>query len=144
MRILFFGMRVLSMICICGAIVGATAQESPDFKQGFAQGFKDGFDEGYRKAMAEQGAAVAAASKGFPISIGSATYGPDSGASCDARRFVAPRVNGRRSASIDVTNQMCGDPSPGKRKSLNITYLCGNITKTASAYEHRTAYLSCD
>ena len=144
MRILFSSARKLSIVFICCLAFGAVGQESPDFKQGYAQGFKDGFDEGYRKAMAEQGAASTAASKGFPIAITSATYGPDSGASCDARRFVAPRANGRTSASIDVTNQMCGDPSPGKRKSLNVTYLCGNIAKTASAYEHRTVYLSCD
>jgi hypothetical protein len=124
--------------------LGAAAQESYDFKQGYSRGFRDGFDEGYRKAVTEQGAAGIAASKGFPIAITSATYGPDSGSSCDARRFVAPRANGRTSASIDVSNQMCGDPSPGKRKSLNITYLCGNVPKTASAYEHRTVYLSCD
>ena len=144
MRILFSCARALPVIFMCAYCFGAAAQESPDFKQGYTQGFKDGFDDGYRKAMAEQGAASTAASKGFPIAITSATYGPDSGASCDARRFVAPRVNGRTSASIDVTNQMCGDPSPGKRKSLNVTYLCGNFAKTASAYEHRTVYLSCD
>jgi hypothetical protein len=144
MRMLFSSTRTISIMFICGLIFDAAAQESPDFKQGYARGFKDGFDDGYRKAMAEQGAASAVGSKGFPIAITGATYGPDSGASCDARRFVAPRANGRTSASIDVTNQMCGDPSPGKRKSLNVTYLCGNLAKTASAYEHRTVYLSCD
>lgn len=144
MSIFFSSARTLSAVFICCLALGVAAQESPDFKQGYARGFKDGFDEGYRKAIAEQNAASTAASKGFPIAITGATYGPDSGASCDAKRFVAPRVNGRTSASIDVTNQMCGDPSPGKRKSLNVTYLCGNVAKTASAYEHRTVYLSCD
>ncbi|MCY7386519.1 MAG: SUEL-type lectin domain-containing protein [Burkholderiales bacterium] len=136
--------RVLTFVFIFATSIGAVAQESADFKQGYADGFKDGFDEGYRKAKAEQGADNAAASKGFPIALTSATYGPDSGSSCDAHRFVAPKVNGRRSASIGVTNQMCGDPSPGNRKSLKITYLCGSLAKTTSAYEHRTAYLSCD
>ena len=144
MRTFFSSTRAISIVFICSLVFAATAQESPDFKQGYAQGFKDGFDDGYRKAIAEQGAAGTAASKGFPIAISSATYGPESGPSCDARRFVAPRVNGRTSASIDVTNQMCGDPSPGKRKSLNVTYLYGNVAKTTSAYEHRTVYLSCD
>jgi hypothetical protein len=143
MKRIISGARALSIVCVCGSILGAAAQDSHDFKQGYSRGFKDGFDEGYRKAISEQGVAPAA-SKGFPISITSAVYGPDSGASCDARRFVAPRANGRFNASIDVTNQMCGDPSPGKRKSLNITYFCGNTAKTASAFEHRTAYLSCD
>ena len=144
MRNLFPGASALSLVLLCGLGVGAAAQESPDFKQGYAQGFKEGFDEGYRKATAEHGAAAAEASKGFTIAITGATYGPEKGNSCDARRFVAPRVNGRRSASVDVSNQMCGDPSPGNRKSLNVTYLCGNVPKTATAYEHRTAYLSCD
>lgn len=136
--------RAVSIVFAGSLSLGALAQESADYKQGYAQGFRDGFDEGYRKAAAEQGSAAAAASRGFPIAITGATYGPESGSSCDARRFVAPRVNGRRSGSIDVTNQMCGDPAPGKRKSLNITYLCGNLAKTASAYEHRTVYLFCD
>lgn len=144
MKTFFSSTRTLSTVFTCCMAFGAGAQESPEFRQGYAQGFKDGFDDGYRKAIAEQGAASTAATKGFPIAITGATYGPDSGASCDAKRFVAPRVNGRTSASIDVTNQMCGDPSPGKRKSLNVTYLCGNLPKTASAYEHRTVYLSCD
>lgn len=144
MAILRLGARALSILCMLTVSLFAAAQDSADFKQGYAQGFKDGFDEGYRKAAAEQGAAAAAASRGFTIAITGATYGPENGPSCDARRHVAPRVNGKRSVSIDVTNQMCGDPSPGNRKSLNITYLCGNVPKTASAYEHRSAYLSCD
>jgi hypothetical protein len=39
---------------------------------------------------------------------------------------------------------MCGDPAPGKRKSVEITYLCGSLAKKATAYEHRSAYLSCN
>lgn len=144
MGALFPGTRALSIFYICMVSVAAAAQDSPDFKQGYSQGFKDGFDEGYRKAASDQGAAAATASRGFTIAITGATYGPENGSSCDARRYVAPRINGKRSVSIDVTNQMCGDPSPGNRKSLNITYLCGNVPKTASAYEHRSAYLSCD
>lgn len=144
MKIVISSARVSLMIVLLGLNLGALAQDLRDYKQGYAEGFKAGFDDGYRKAIAEQGAVSATVSKGFPIAITSATYGPESGSSCDASRFVAPRVNGRRSASIDVTNQMCGDPSPGNRKSLNITYLCGNLAKTASAYEHRSVTLSCD
>jgi len=39
---------------------------------------------------------------------------------------------------------MCGDPAPGKRKSIEITYRCGPIVKTTNAYEHRSAYLECE
>ena len=144
MKTIISSARVSLFIVLLGLNLGALAQDLRDYKQGYVEGFKAGFDDGYRKAIAEQGAASATASKGFPIAITSATYGPESGSSCDASRFVAPRVNGRRSAPIDVTNQMCGDPSPGNRKSLNITYLCGNLAKTASAYEHRSVTLSCD
>jgi hypothetical protein len=38
---------------------------------------------------------------------------------------------------------MCGDPARGDRKELNVTYICGTIAKSASAYEHRTIYLDC-
>jgi hypothetical protein len=38
---------------------------------------------------------------------------------------------------------MCGDPAKGQRKSLEATYRCGEIEKTASANEHRTIYLDC-
>lgn len=38
---------------------------------------------------------------------------------------------------------MCGDPSPGDRKSLEVTYVCGSVAKTASANEHRSVTLDC-
>ncbi len=56
---------------------------------------------------------------------------------------MARRVNGRLSASFEVTNELCGDPAKGDRKQLEVTYICGSIAKTASAYEHRTLYLDC-
>jgi hypothetical protein len=42
-----------------------------------------------------------------------------------------------------VTNDICGDPAPGARKELKVTFFCGGIPKEASAYEHRTIYLGC-
>lgn len=36
-----------------------------------------------------------------------------------------------------------GDPAPGQRKSLEVTYICGKVVRTASAYEHRSLYLDC-
>ena len=120
------------------------AQDSSDYKEGYAEGFRDGFEKGRRKAITEQRDESTTESRGQLITVTSAIYGPESGSSCDARRFAGSRANGRRSASIEVTNKICGDPSPGDRKSLEITYRCGNLVKTASAYEHRTAYLSCD
>ena len=123
----------------------AGAQQSADFKAGYSQGYKDGFDAGYNKGMAEAGKAVEATSKGFPIAVTAATYGPEgSSERCDATRYVRKAANGQRSVSVAITNSMCGDPAPGKRKSCEITYLCGSVAKTASAYEHRSAYLYCD
>lgn len=123
----------------------AGAQQSADFKAGYSQGYKDGFDAGYNKGMAEAGKAVEATSKGFPIAVTAATYGPEgSSERCDATRYVRKAANGQRSVSVPITNNMCGDPAPGKRKSCEITYLCGSVAKTASAYEHRSAYLYCD
>ena len=138
-------MRALCFVpalCVC---MGASAQGSANFKDGYAQGYKEGFDAGYRQAASEQQNAAGAASKGFPIAVQVATYGPDGSRDrCDATRYVRKHANGLRSVSVDITNSMCGDPAPGKRKSVEITYLCGSIAKTASAYEHRSAYLYCD
>jgi hypothetical protein len=69
-------------------------------------------------------------------------YGTSS-KSCDATRWTARMANGRASASLDVSNSICGDPAPGDRKSLSVTYVCGSIAKTAEAFEHRTVYLDC-
>ena len=126
-------------------------------QEAYRRGFKEGFDEGYRKGIEEAdkraAAAAAAASAAAteaakprptgPITVSSAVYGTSS-KSCNAMRFVAPKVNGKRSASIDVTNSMCGDPAYGERKTLEVTYICGSMAKTASAYEHRSIYLDCN
>ena len=134
--------RIVPVLCLCTA---AAAQNSSDFQDGYARGYKEGFDAGYGKAAAEQRNALEAASKGFPIAVQVATYGPEGLRDrCDATHYVRKHANGRRNASVDITNGMCGDPAPGKRKSVEITYMCGAVAKTASAYEHRTAYLNCD
>jgi hypothetical protein len=77
-----------------------------------------------------------------PIRITRAIYGSSS-RSCDATRYVQNQANGRMNASVTVSNDMCGDPARGERKELEVTYTCGTVTKTASAYEHRTVYLDC-
>jgi hypothetical protein len=126
----------------------AFAQEgSPDYRDGYRRGYDDGFAAGYRKALEEAPrpapAAPAAPPRATgPITVSTAYYGTSS-KSCDATRYVARRANGRRTATIDVTNEMCGDPARGDRKQLEITYVCGSIAKTASGYEHRSVYLDC-
>ena len=129
----------------------APPDDRPDYREGYRRGYDDGFASGYRKGIEEARRAAPAAAAPpppppprptGPITVSSAYYGTAS-KSCDATRWVAKRVNGRRSASFEVTNEMCGDPARGDRKQLEITYVCGSIAKTASAYEHRTAYLDC-
>jgi hypothetical protein len=124
-------------------------QGGDPYREGYRKGYDDGFARGYEKAVQEARAAAAAAppppppprSTG-PITISGAVYGTSS-KNCDATRYVAHRANGKRTYSFEVNNEMCGDPSRGDRKELNVTYICGTIAKTATAYEHRTVYLDC-
>jgi hypothetical protein len=135
----------------CAAFAG-DGDEPPGndaFRQGYRQGYDEGFRNGYDKAMREMhGAAVAAPvpppptrSTG-PITISRAVYG-SSAHTCDATRWAARHANGRMTATLDASNDICGDPSPKDRKSLDVTYVCGTIAKTANAFEHRSLYLDC-
>jgi hypothetical protein len=143
------------LVPILGALVlavsasAARGQDTPDYREGYRKGYDDGFASGYRKGLEESGRAAAPVPAPppppratGPITVSTAYYGTSS-KSCDATRWVARRANGRRSASIEVTNEMCGDPARGDRKQLEVTYVCGSIAKTASAYEHRSVYLDC-
>jgi hypothetical protein len=124
---------------------------SEAFRQGYKAGFDDGFSRGYQKGRNERGAAPMAAPPGpppapprstGPITITRAVYGSGNKI-CDATRWTRSRAQGRQTASLDVTNTICGDPAPGDRKSLEITYVCGSVPKTVSANEHRSVYLDC-
>lgn len=126
-------------------------EERRDYRDGYRRGYDDGFAAGYRKALEERRGPPPAAAPApppeparatGPITVSTAYYGTSS-KSCDATRWVARRANGRRTASIQVSNDMCGDPARGDRKQLEVTYVCGSIAKTASAHEHRTVYLDC-
>jgi hypothetical protein len=126
---------------------------SEAFRQGYKAGFDDGFARGYQRAQGERGGPakgppppVAAPpppprSTG-PISITRAVYGTGSRI-CDATRWTRSRANGRQTASLDISNNICGDPAPGDRKTLEVTYVCGSVPKTASAREHQTIWLDC-
>jgi hypothetical protein len=147
-------MRSLALFLAAAATAwAATAvaqdRNSYEYREGYRRGYDDGFSSGYKKGLAESSRAApppAAAPPPpvptGPITISTAYYGTSS-KSCDATRWVARKVNGRRTASFEVTNDMCGDPAKGDRKQLEVTYVCGSIAKTASAYEHRTVYLDC-
>ena len=146
--------RIALVICLAlGAPALAFDGEEPqenrsDYRDGYRRGYDDGFAAGYRKALQEGRTAPPAAAAPppprptGPITISTAYYGT-SAKSCDATRWVARRANGRPSASFEVSNELCGDPARGDRKQLEVTFVCGSIAKTASAYEHRTIYLDC-
>jgi hypothetical protein len=126
----------------------ASDRDSPDYRDGYRRGYDDGFAAGYRKAL-ESGAAPPAPAVAAPppprlgpIRVTRALYG-SSARSCDATRYVKGQAEGRISATVNVSNDMCGDPSKGDRKQLEVTFRCGDITKTASGYEHRSVYLDC-
>ena len=125
---------------------------SDEFREAFRRGYERGFERGYERGLAEgeRRAANAVpppppappAPRIGPIRITGAYYGTSS-RNCDATRWLAHRANGKRSYSVEVTNEICGDPAHGQRKELEVTYRCGDIEKTASANEHRTIYLNC-
>jgi len=127
----------------------AQDRDSYEYREGYRRGYDDGFAAGYRKALEEgRGApppppvyAPPPARLG-PIRVTRALYGSTS-RSCDATRFVKGQAEGRINATVNVSNDMCGDPAKGERKQLEITFRCGDITKTASGYEHRSVYLDC-
>jgi hypothetical protein len=122
----------------------ALAQQSQEYRDGYADGYRDGFDKGYARARAELQQRIETESRNAPLLIQSAFYGAEyGGGNCDATRHVQREANGRRSATINVSNDICGDPAPGKRKSLTVNFVCGSVSKSASAYEHRKVYLSC-
>jgi hypothetical protein len=124
---------------------------SQELRDAYRRGYERGYDRGYRRGQesAERRAppppAVITPPPNVPtgpIQITGAYYGTSEN-NCQAGRQVARVANGKRSYSFKVTNEICGDPSPGNRKSLEVTYTCGHLQKAASAREHQVIYLDC-
>jgi hypothetical protein len=142
------------------------------FKNGFDAGFKDGYDRAVQDIRARQameqnvarpqqqvapGGAAVVGSTAVPVRpairnrgivLVRAWYSQEgrntATGACDLTSRLVKEMNGRVSASIDVSNQLCGDPAPGKRKSLKAVYLCGGEEREAEAHEHRSLRLSCE
>ena len=141
----------LALVAIAGT-ARAQSRDGERAEDAYRRGYDEGFQRGYEKGLAEgehRARAVATpppapprAPLGGPIHVTGAVYGTSS-RNCDATRYVARRANGKSSYSFEVTNEPCGDPAHGDRKSLDVTYRCGEIVKTTSANEHRTVYLDC-
>lgn len=111
----------------------------------FERGYREGYGQGYQDGMSAH-QSVAAKPKpysGAPgIVVIRAWYGDDH-RSCDLTSWAAGRFNNRTSAAVDVSNSICGDPAPGKRKSLQVEFYCKGEVRTADAYEHRKLSLNC-
>ncbi len=146
---------IAAAVLLIGEAVAQRPEKGVDYDEGYKAGFREGYSKGYREGLAEgerRGASfvpppppVAPPPKPGPtgpITISNAWYGTSS-KNCNATGWLARRVNGRLTANVDVENKICGDPAPGQKKSLEVTYICGNFVKNASAYEHRTLYLDC-
>lgn len=135
---------------------------SGDYMQGYRDGYRDGFERGRQEAMNNNPGwnsngnrfgdrsgpdynpfgGGSSAPGGRSINVVSAVYGNYS-SDCDATRYVASRAAGRMVATIEVSNNMCGDPARGDRKTLRVRYYCGSELREASAPEHRSVTLDC-
>ena len=125
-------------------------RERTEARDAYRRGYERGFERGFQKGLAESQKRPAIAPPPAPplvmlgpIQVSRASYGTSS-KNCNATRFVARQADGHRSHSFGVTNAMCGDPAHGDRKTLEVTYQCGQVVKTASAREHQTIYLDCN
>ena len=126
-------------------------RERTEARDAYRRGYERGFERGFQKGLAEgQKRPVVAPAPPpppppvlGPIRVSRAFYGTSS-KNCNATHFVARRADGHGSHSFQVTNGMCGDPAHGDRKTLEVTYQCGQVVKTASAREHQTIFLDCN
>ncbi len=119
------------------------SDRNDEFNDGYRQGFREGYRQGQSDARGEPAPPAAPPPIVLgPIQITRAVYGNDR-RNCNATRWLARQANGRRTASVEVSNEICGDPAKGERKQLEVSYRCGQVEKSASQYEHRTLYLNC-
>jgi hypothetical protein len=160
-------MKPSSTLLLCFLALGAAAataqprehddddpleyRDRQEARDAYRRGFERGYERGFRKGMEEGERRVAAPPAPpppppppllGPIRVAGAFYGTLS-RTCDATGYVARRADGKKSWSLKVHNEMCGDPAKGDRKNLEVTYWCGQVSRTASAREHQTIYLSC-
>jgi hypothetical protein len=156
-------MKTLATVALLALATTASAQYPRDYdepreyrdrkdqQEAYRRGYERGYDRGFQRGLEEARrapppAAVAPAPPPppvlGPIQVSSAFYGSSS-KKCNAMRFVARQSNGHRQHSFKVTNDMCGDPHHGERKTLEVVYWCGQVSRTASAREHQDIFLNC-
>jgi hypothetical protein len=146
---------IAGLVALLAAFPAFADEDPPEYKDrieardAYRRGYERGFERGYQRGL-EEGEKRSASRPPpppppvvlGPIRVTRAEYG-NSSRTCNATRFVKRAANGRRSHSFKVTNEMCGDPAHGARKTLEVTYYCGQVLKTASAREHQDIYLNC-
>jgi len=125
-------------------------RDRQDMREAWRRGYERGYDRGYRKGMEEAQRrappppppAAPPPPRLGPIRVESAFYG-NGRKSCNATRYVKRHADGNRQHSFKVSNEMCGDPAHGDRKTLEVVFWCGEVSRTASAREHQTIFLNC-
>ena len=122
------------------AFIAYPALAESDFERGYREGYANGYREGMSASQANPVRRPVSGPAG--IIVIRAWYG-DEHKYCDLTAWAAKHFNSRTSAEVDVSNQICGDPSPGNRKSLHVEFLCNGQTRMEEAYEHRRLRLSC-
>ncbi|MDB5839030.1 MAG: hypothetical protein JWQ23_982 [Herminiimonas sp.] len=131
--------RILSLLMfttLSGASSSAFAQ-SAEYRMGYDQGFRDGI------SAAQQGRSERGERRRGGIEIEDAYYGVR-GASCDLRDTLRRNAIDKRRIDITANNRLCGDPAPGQRKRLVVSYRCGGgpvLRSTAGEGEDMT--ISC-
>ena len=80
------------------------------------------------------------------IKIKEAIYGtPEAQKTCVATRAVARACDGKQSCTVEVDNNLCGDPNGGVVKKLMIKYGCGSApADDVSSQEGANIRLSCE
>ena len=125
-----------TLVCtaaIAAASVPAFAQ-SREYQRGYEQGYRDGV-EATQAQVSDR--------RGSRIRLERAVYG-FRGEVCDATDAVRNVAGGRRNVEIMANNELCGDPTPGRVKTLTITYRCADeAVRRASVREGQALVLTC-
>ncbi len=85
---------------------------------------------------------ISAADRYGGISIHEAIYGTGY-RYCDAT-YAVRHCDGLDSCQIRASNNLCGDPHKGERKTLKVIYSCGYGTREARIRERESGYIECD
>jgi hypothetical protein len=130
--------RIAAALALTAAATSAFAQEGP------RRAFDAGYEAGQRDARVDDRGDRG--DRGGPpwtrIRIMEAEYGAR-GRMCDARRGVRQEVE-RNRGSINVGNQLCGDPANGMPKRLRVVYRCTDSAPArVVARENETLRLRC-